>query len=108
MQLCIKNFIEAVASKINFFDEPLVIICEDAHWMDDTSKNTLSYLFNTINISKRNPGQFRIILFVLLYRPEFKVMKEAQFKTDFTEIELEPLDYDSVQKILKSKNSIRP
>ncbi len=30
-------------------------------------------------------------------------MKEAQFKTDFTEIELEPLDYDSVQKILKSK-----
>jgi len=104
LQLCIKNFIEAVASKINFFDEPLVIICEDAHWMDDTSKNTLSYLFNTINISKRNPGQFRIILFVLLYRPEFKVMKEAQFKTDFTEIELEPLDYDSVQKILKSKN----
>lgn len=40
----------------------------------------------------------------MLYRPEFKVMKDAELKADFTEIELEPLDYNSVQKILKSKN----
>lgn len=104
LQLCIKNFIEAVAAKVNFFNEPLIIVCEDAHWMDDTSRNTLSYLFNTLNINKNSSGPYRIIIFLMLYRPEFKVMKDAELKADFTEIELEPLDYNSVQKILKSKN----
>lgn len=102
LQLSIKYFIEAVAAKVNFFNEPLIIVCEDAHWMDDTSKSTLSYILNTLNISKNNSGQFRIIIFMLLYRPEFKIMKEAEFKTDFTQIVLEPLDYNSVQNILRS------
>lgn len=102
LQLCIKNFIEAVAAKINFNNEPLIIVCEDAHWMDDTSRNTLSYLFNTLNIN--SSGQYRSIIFLMLYRPEFKVMKDAELKADFTEIEIEPLDYNSVQKILRSKN----
>lgn len=74
--------------------------------MDDTSRNTLSYLLNTLNIN--SSGQYRSIIFLMLYRPEFKVMKDAELKADFTEIEIEPLDYNSVQKILRSKNETKP
>jgi len=103
IQLSIKYFIEAVAAKVNFSNEPLVILCEDIHWIDDSSRNTLTYLFNTLNIDKNNPEQYRHILFLMLYRPDFKIMREVELKKEFSEIELQPLSYESIQKILQSK-----
>jgi tetratricopeptide (TPR) repeat protein len=102
--LSIKYFLEAVAAKGNFSSEPLILLFEDVHWIDDSSLNTLTYLFNTLNIEKNNPTKNRSMIFLLLYRPDFKMVREVELKSRFTEIELEPLDYDAIRDILVSEN----
>ena len=103
LQLAIRIFIEAAASKVNYTGEPFIIVCEDIHWIDDSSASAISYILNTLNIGSGKDAIPKIIMFLFLYRPEFKVMKEAEQKSEFTEIRLEALDYSSVQKIINSK-----
>jgi len=104
IRLSIKYFIEAVAAKCNFFNEPLIVVCDDLHWIDDSSLNTLSYLFNTLSIDKNNHAQYKGMIFLLLYRPDLKMMREVELKSEFTEIDLKPLDYNAVRDILISGN----
>ncbi|MEO8446401.1 MAG: AAA family ATPase, partial [bacterium] len=103
LQLAIRVFIEAIASKVNYTGEPLIVVFEDIHWIDDSSASAITYILNTLNIGSGKDAIPKIIIFLFLYRPEFKVMKEAEQKSEFTEIRLEALDYNSVQKIINSK-----
>lgn len=98
IQITLREFIEALAVKSFFQKEPFVLVLEDLHWMDTASRNALAYIFNTINKSGQIPGN---TLFLLLYRPVFTPGYEIESSCDFTEIELEAFDNESIDKLLR-------
>ncbi|MEO8209583.1 MAG: tetratricopeptide repeat protein [bacterium] len=101
IQISLREFIESISAKANFYKEPLILVLEDAHWIDAASKNAFSYILNTIK-SDNNKNQFSAnqILFLLLYRPVFTPGYELESSSDFSEIELTSLDNASVEKML--------
>ncbi|MCC7430990.1 tetratricopeptide repeat protein [bacterium] len=102
-QISIKIFLEAVATKINKLGLPLLIVLEDVSWLDESSKSTLNFLLDTLNLEEKIEKQgFKSIFFLLTYRNDFLLSEEIRNLSDFTEIELFPLSKELSKLLIKS------
>jgi class 3 adenylate cyclase len=72
--------------------QPLIVIFEDLHWLDDGSRGLLNLLADSI-------GTARVLLLVN-YRPEFT--HNWGNKTYYTQLRLDPLSPDSGEEMLKA------
>lgn len=103
IQIAIRHFIEAVAGGAQNSNSSLIVVFEDLHWLDDISANTINFLIETLNLEeKRNKKLMKNIFFILIYRPEYDLPAILKSKTEFTEIELLPLDTDNSNQIIRS------
>ena len=73
-------------------NQPLIVIFEDLHWIDDESQAFLNLLADSI-------GTARILLLVN-YRPEYR--HEWGHKTYYTQLRLDPLGKDSADEMLSA------
>src|SRR5262249_20913286 len=73
-------------------NQPLMLIFEDLHWIDDESQAFLNLLAEGI-------GTARILLLVN-YRPEYR--HEWANKTYYTQLRLDPLGKESADEMLQS------
>src|SRR5579862_2670465 len=71
-------------------NQPLIVVFEDPHWLDNESQSFLSLLVESI-------GTARILLFVN-YRPEYR--HEWSNKTYYTQLRLDPLGKESADEML--------
>ena len=71
-------------------NQPLIVIFEDLHWIDDETQAFLNLLADSI-------GTARILLLVN-YRPEYR--HEWGNKTYFTQLRLDPLGEESAEEML--------
>ncbi|MBV8454976.1 MAG: AAA family ATPase [Deltaproteobacteria bacterium] len=78
-------------------NQPLMVIVEDLHWLDDESQTLLNLLVDSI-------GTARILLLVN-YRPEYR--HEWGNKSYYTQLRLQPLGHDSAEAMLDALLSIR-
>lgn len=106
LQTAIRYFLEATAAKANRSGLPLLVILEDVHWLDEASQATLDFLMNTLNLEeKRKQKSFKHLLFLLIYRPEYDVPREVQTEAEFSEIELQPLDENDAEQLIRSMSN---
>jgi class 3 adenylate cyclase len=73
-------------------NQPLMIIFEDLHWIDDETQELLNLLADSIATAK--------ILLLVSYRPEYK--HEWGNKTYYTQLRLDPLGHQSAEEMLSS------
>jgi tetratricopeptide (TPR) repeat protein len=103
LQIAIRYFLEAVAAKANRIGAPLLVIWEDLQWLDEVSRTTLDVLIQTLNLEKKRKQQdFKHFMFVFTYRPEYNVPEAVKSESDFSEIELMPLDEYNAEALIQS------
>jgi class 3 adenylate cyclase/tetratricopeptide (TPR) repeat protein len=73
-------------------NQPLIVIFEDLHWIDDETQSLLNLLADSI-------GTARILLLVN-YRPEYS--HQWNSKTYYTQLRLDPLGKESADEMLSS------
>ena len=73
-------------------NQPLVVIFEDLHWIDDETQAFLNLLADSI-------GTARVLLLVN-YRPEYR--HEWGHKTYYTQLRLDPLGKESADEMLRA------
>ena len=73
-------------------NQPLMVIFEDLHWIDDETQVLLNLLADSIGTAK--------ILLLVNYRPEYS--HQWGSKTYYTQLRLDPLGKDSAEEMLSS------
>ena len=73
-------------------NQPLVVIFEDLHWLDDGSRALLNLLADSIGTAR--------VMMVLNYRPEFT--HNWNNKTYYTQLRLDPLGAESGEQMLQA------
>jgi class 3 adenylate cyclase/tetratricopeptide (TPR) repeat protein len=73
-------------------NQPLMVIFEDLHWIDDETQALLNILADSIATAK--------ILLLVNYRPEYS--HQWGSKTYYTQLRLDPLGHESADKMLQS------
>src|SRR5208282_1934545 len=71
-------------------NQPLIVIFEDLHWVDDESQGLLNLLADSIGTAK--------ILMLVNYRPEYS--HHWSNKTYYTQLRLDPLGKESADEML--------
>lgn len=103
IQTAIRHFIEAKAGEAQQDNSTLILVLEDLHWLDEISKSTINFLIETLNLEEKREKKFyKNIFFIFIYRPEYEIPQIIVKKTQFTEIELEPLNKKDSNSIIKS------
>ena len=72
--------------------QPLIVIFEDLHWLDDGSRALLNLLADSIGTAR--------VLMLVNYRPEFT--HNWGNKTYYTQLRLDPLGAESGEEMLKA------
>jgi predicted ATPase len=72
------------------FNQPLILICEDLHWIDEQTQEFLNLLADSIGTAK--------ILLLVNYRPEYS--HSWSNKTYYEQIRLDPLGPESAEEML--------
>ncbi len=72
--------------------QPLIVVFEDLHWLDEGSRALLNLLADSIGTAR--------LLMLVNYRPEFT--HNWGNKTYYTQLRLDPLDADSGEEMLKA------
>ncbi|HEY6419020.1 MAG TPA: adenylate/guanylate cyclase domain-containing protein [Candidatus Binataceae bacterium] len=73
-------------------NQPLMVIFEDLHWIDDETQALLNLLADSIGTAK--------ILLLVNYRPEYS--HQWNSKTYYTQLRLDPLGKESADEMLES------
>jgi class 3 adenylate cyclase/tetratricopeptide (TPR) repeat protein len=73
-------------------NQPLMVIFEDLHWIDDETQTLLNLLADSIGTAK--------ILLLVNYRPEYS--HQWGSKTYYTQLRLDPLGKDSAEEMLSA------
>src|SRR5580658_8272121 len=73
-------------------NQPLMVIFEDIHWIDEVTQELLNLLADSIGTAK--------ILLLVNYRPEYS--HQWNSKTYYTQLRLDPLGKESAQEMLSS------
>ncbi len=73
-------------------NQPLIVIFEDLHWVDDESQGFLNLLADSIATAR--------ILMLVNYRPEYR--HEWAHKTYYTQLRLDPLGKESADEMLSA------
>ena len=73
-------------------NQPLMVIFEDLHWIDDETQAFLNLLADSIGTAK--------ILLLVNYRPEYS--HQWNSKTYYTQLRLDPLGKESAEEMLSS------
>ena len=73
-------------------NQPLIVIFEDLHWLDDGSRALLNLLADSIGTAR--------VLMLVNYRPEFT--HNWGNKTYYTQLRLDPLGAESGEKMLQA------
>jgi class 3 adenylate cyclase/predicted ATPase len=71
-------------------NQPLIVIFEDLHWIDEQTQELLNLLADSIATAK--------ILLLVNYRPEYS--HQWNSKTYYTQLRLDPLDRESADEML--------
>jgi predicted ATPase len=71
-------------------NEPLIVIFEDLHWIDEQTQELLNLLADSIGTAK--------ILLLVNYRPEYS--HQWSNKTYYTQLRLDPLGKESAEEML--------
>jgi predicted ATPase len=71
-------------------NQPLMVIFEDLHWIDEQTQELLNLLADSIGTAK--------FLLLVNYRPEYR--HEWGHKTYYTQLRLDPLGKDSAEEML--------
>jgi len=71
-------------------NQPLIVIFEDLHWVDDESQGFLNLLADSIGTAR--------ILMLVNYRPEYS--HQWNSKTHYTQLRLDPLGKESADEML--------
>src|SRR5450759_3576234 len=102
--MCIRDRIDAQVRKRRTLDaikrillreslnQPLMVIFEDLHWIDDETQTFLNLLADSI-------GTARVLLLVN-YRPEYS--HHWSSKTYYTQLRLDPLGKESAEEMLSA------
>ena len=77
-------------------NQPLIVIFEDLHWIDEQTQEFLNLLADSIGTAK--------ILLLVNYRPEYS--HQWNSKTYYTQLRLDPLGRDSADEMLSALLSI--
>ncbi|MGD0291264.1 MAG: adenylate/guanylate cyclase domain-containing protein [Candidatus Binataceae bacterium] len=77
-------------------NQPLMVIFEDLHWIDEATQEFLNLLADSIGTAK--------ILLLVNYRPEYS--HQWNSKTYYTQLRLDPLGRESAQEMLNALLSI--
>src|SRR6266851_4913792 len=72
--------------------QPLMVIFEDLHWIDEQTQELLNLLADSIGTAK--------ILLLVNYRPEFS--HQWNSKTYYTQLRLDPLGQESAEEMLSA------
>ncbi len=73
-------------------NQPLMVIFEDLHWIDEQTQELLNLLADSIGTAK--------ILLLVNYRPEYS--HQWNSKTYYTQLRLDPLGRESAQEMLSA------
>jgi len=73
-------------------NQPLIVIFEDLHWVDDESQGFLNLLADSIGTAR--------ILMLVNYRPEYS--HQWNSKTYYTQLRLDPLGKESADEMLSA------
>src|ERR1700746_1649011 len=73
-------------------NQPLMVIFEDLHWIDEQTQELLNLLADSIGTAK--------ILLLVSYRPEYS--HQWNSKTYYTQLRLDPLGGESAQEMLSA------
>ena len=100
LQLLIKTVLDSHARQ----DQPIVVILDDLHWMDDSSEVVLQNLLNRMlnNSSYIYPHGLMIIM---MYRHDCSAFGRYNGLPQFCETELEPLTSEVMTKLIQSNIS---
>ncbi len=71
-------------------NQPLMVIFEDLHWIDEQTQELLNLLADSIASAK--------ILLLVNYRPEYS--HQWNSKTNYTQLQLDPLGVESAEEML--------
>jgi tetratricopeptide (TPR) repeat protein len=73
-------------------NQPLIVIFEDLHWIDEQTQELLNLLADSIGTAK--------ILLLVNYRPEYS--HQWNSKTYYTQLRLDPLGNDTAEEMLSA------
>ncbi|HEY6721188.1 MAG TPA: tetratricopeptide repeat protein, partial [Burkholderiales bacterium] len=73
-------------------NQPLIVVFEDLHWIDEQTQELLNLLADSIGTAK--------ILLLVNYRPEYS--HQWGSKTYYTQLRLDPLGKDSAEEMLSA------
>src|SRR5262249_54308813 len=73
-------------------NQPLIVIFEDLHWIDEQTQELLNLLVDSIATAK--------ILLLVNYRPEYS--HQWNSKTYYTQLRLDPLGRESAEEMLSA------
>ncbi len=73
-------------------NQPLIVIFEDLHWIDEQTQELLNLLADSIASAK--------ILLLVNYRPEYS--HQWNSKTNYTQLQLDPLGDESAEEMLSA------
>ena len=73
-------------------NQPLMVIFEDLHWIDEQTQELLNLLADSIGTAK--------ILLLVNYRPEYS--HQWNSKTYYTQLRLDPLGKESAEEMLSA------
>jgi hypothetical protein len=76
-------------------NQPLMVIFEDLHWIDEQTQELLNLLADSIGTAK--------ILLLVNYRPEYS--HQWNSKTYYTQLRLDPLGKESAEEIITDSRS---
>ena len=79
-------------------NQPLMVIFEDLHWIDDETQTLLNLLADSIGTAK--------VLLLVNYRPEYS--HQWNNKTYYTQLRLDPLGKESAEAMLSALVGDRP
>lgn len=102
IQVAIKNVLEAFSVRANKLGFPLLVTLEDFQWVDIPSMQTIEFLLSTINLQeKRFGGNKKQMFFLFVMRTEFQIPKQIFVNSNYEELKINQLDYDSTSKLIK-------
>jgi predicted ATPase len=79
-------------------NQPLIVVFEDLHWIDEQTQELLNLLADSIGTAK--------ILLLVNYRPEYS--HKWNSKTYYTQLRLDPLGQESADEMLSALLSASP
>ena len=92
-----RTFLEA-ASALPDEGEAVYVVFDDLHWVDELSRELVDYLMDNLKPARR-------MLFITMFRPDYKPSEHWRKGINYFEISLKPLSQeestDMVQKMLK-------